>query len=130
MDDRMVSMAICILRSLSREKLSTNQLIKQTSSDKSFVVDTIKALNKAKIIKRTRSPEHHQKKINELDQRGHEMIKMLYCIEQYNKSYAEFYKVFKEEFGLVKNNEIQTQGPHGGPLNKNKAIDHDTGKLR
>lgn len=128
MNDRMVAMAISILRSLSREKLGTNQLIEQTSSDKSFVENTIKALNRSKIIKRTRSHEHRQKKINELDHSGQEIIKVLHCIEQYNKSYIEFYKVFKEKLPLVKNNKIQSQFSLSS-LNRNEVIDHDTGRL-
>jgi DNA-binding MarR family transcriptional regulator len=125
----MVSMAINILRSLSHENMSTNQLIEQTSSDKSFVVNTIKALNKAKIIKRTRDHEHRQKKINELDSHGQEILKIICCIEQYTSSYRVFIKSFRGNFDVSKSDAIRSREFAGNILNGKGPNDHNTDKL-
>ena len=107
MNNRMVYTSISILRLLSHESMSTNDLIERTSSDKSFVVNTIKALNKAKIIKRTRSHEHRQKKINELEDLGSELVKIVYCIEQYSSAYKKFINTYRENFRTDEKRSLQ-----------------------
>lgn len=71
----MVDILIHILRLLSIGNLSTNNLIKQTSLDKSHVEDVLKALKKARMIRLNPSPTHNQMIVNELDSLGRDFQK-------------------------------------------------------
>lgn len=116
-------MSISILRLLSHENMNTNELIKQTSSDKSFVVNTIKALNKAKIIKRTRSHEHRQMKINELDHLGSELIKVISRIEQYSNAYKKFVNTYRENSWIDGKRSIQSPESSTNVINRHSKKD-------
>lgn len=95
----MVSTSIKILRTLSSKNLSTNELIEQTSSDKTHVEDTIRALARAGIIKRTRDTSHKQKKINQLDLLGLGLSETMSKIERYKKANEEFIQSYRKKEG-------------------------------
>jgi hypothetical protein len=104
--NRHVSASIEILRSLLDKNLSKNEIIKQTSSDRSFVYDVIDTLKKGELVmeykiskrERRRQKIHTQAKIMKITDLGAELIDILNCLEQYKKAYFELKKQKEEYF--------------------------------
>ncbi|MGH9975084.1 MAG: hypothetical protein ACRD8Z_04525 [Nitrososphaeraceae archaeon] len=78
--------------------MSTNELISQTSSDRSHVEEAIKSLVKAKLIQRTRTPKHKQKKINQLSNQGKELSKIIILTVRYRDAFERFWKSYRKHY--------------------------------
>jgi DNA-binding MarR family transcriptional regulator len=59
----------------------------QTSSDRSHVIEAIKKLEKAKLVKRRPSETRKQMEFLELEQMGNELSNLLKNIDEFRKSY-------------------------------------------
>jgi DNA-binding MarR family transcriptional regulator len=100
MNNRTVNTSIKILRSLLNQNNSVNKIIVQTSSDRVHVLETIKTLERSRLVTHTTSPTHKQMKIIQLTELGHELAFFMNSIEQYQISYSKFLKVLRETFDI------------------------------
>lgn len=95
---RLVDTSMTILRLLLHNSINVNSIIKQTSSDRSYVSKVIKTLQKEDIIEETKSPTHKQKKIKQLTRVGRELAETIDSVDQYNEWYNKLRKKRKEIF--------------------------------
>lgn len=101
MNNRLVTTSTRILHLLSTSDLSTNDLILQTSSDRTHVEACIKSLVRARLIKRIKSPTHRQKKINQLDNIGKELSNVILFTYQYQNAFEKFWKSCRRNYYLT-----------------------------
>ncbi len=73
-----------------------SEIIKQTSSDRSHVLDIIENLSKAGLIQQIKDPKHKQKKINKLTALGVEYSRLIIDMERFHKCYSNFDRCIKE----------------------------------
>lgn len=116
MSDRLVETSISILRSLSTSRMGTNQLISQTSSDKSYVENVIKTMARAKLIKRTKSPKEHKQLImNQLDDLGREFSNIQVYSHKFQNAFEKFCRCYIDNF-LPNRKEIATTQNNQAPF--------------
>src|SRR6266487_4679555 len=84
MSNRMVNTTQKILCLLLGTEMSVNNLIAQTSSDKSHVVDVISNLGKLGLLEESKDKRHKQKKIKKLTSVGKEISILLTLISEYS----------------------------------------------
>jgi DNA-binding MarR family transcriptional regulator len=93
--------------------MSVNEIIDQTSSDRTFVIKAIKKLQKCQFIENTKSESHKQKKINKLTELGQELANIMTNIHKFNaESYRlsqliDEYRKLDEEFEKFKEIEVK-----------------------
>jgi DNA-binding MarR family transcriptional regulator len=92
----MVETSKSILRILSGSHMIVTQIIKQTSSDRSYVLIILKSLTKAGLIHELSDPEHKQKKIKKLTSLGLEYARFILGMDRFLASYSNFDKCIKE----------------------------------
>jgi DNA-binding MarR family transcriptional regulator len=98
MNHRLVSTCVKILCSLSPVGMNVNNIIKQTSSDRTHVVQAINTLRKGKLVMKERSKIHSQMIIVKPTVIGNEVISVVNKITQYNESYSKFVLIMNEKF--------------------------------
>lgn len=98
MNHRLVSTCVKILCSLSPIGMNVNNIIKQTSSDRTHVVQAINTLRKGKLVMKERSKIHSQMIMVKPTVLGNEVISVVNKITQYNESYSEFVLIMNEKF--------------------------------
>lgn len=98
MNNRLVNTCLCILRLILEKEMSINAVIKQTSSDRSHVEETIKILVRGKLVTKNKDPYHKQKRILKLTPLGEEFAELMKYIEQFNLIYSTIMKIIKENF--------------------------------
>ena len=85
-----------------------NEIIEQTSSDRSFVIKTLRTLEKGRFIESIYSKTHKQKKVKQLSQLGQELANLIICIQNFNEEYDRLaqlideYKKLEEEIQKFK----------------------------
>jgi DNA-binding HxlR family transcriptional regulator len=110
-NNRLVMTTIKILSSLYKKNMFVNEIIDQTSSDRSFVIKTLRTLEKGKFITSINSKSHKQKKVKQLSQLGQELANLVYSIHNFNEKYDRLaqlideYKKLDEEIEKFKKNE-------------------------
>jgi len=106
-DNRLVDYSMRILSMLSRGATNVNQIIKQTSSDRTYVIEVIKNLQREKIIEEsnyTTNRKHKQAKPKRLTYLGQELADLIKKVSEYNKSYSDLKRLRVETFNFRKNN--------------------------
>jgi DNA-binding HxlR family transcriptional regulator len=98
MEHRLVETSKKVLCLLYDKSLHVNEIIRQTSPDRTHVISVIKALERAHLITQNKDKEHGQKKIKQLTDVGYELVDILKSLEQWKKSYFELRKAYKEKF--------------------------------
>jgi DNA-binding transcriptional regulator GbsR (MarR family) len=106
--DRLVQICIRILGLISDKNLSVNEIIRQTSSDRSHVIEAIKKLEGAALVVENKAREHKQKRIKRLSELGREFKHFMADIEKYNEAFIRFEKSREENFDTLEKSEIQT----------------------
>jgi DNA-binding HxlR family transcriptional regulator len=104
--NRLVETSIKILRLLLDKSLHYNEIIRQTSPDRTHVDNAIYVLERGQLImeykisKRERKQQkiHSQTKIMQITDLGRELIDILVSLEQYKKAYYELKKPVDEYF--------------------------------
>jgi DNA-binding MarR family transcriptional regulator len=96
--NRLVDTSMAILRLLLRNSSNVNSIIKQTSSDRSYVSKVIKTLQKEDIIEETKSSTHKQMKIKQLTRVGRELAETMDNVDRYNEWYNKLREKRKEIF--------------------------------
>ena len=76
-NDRLVITSIKILSSMYKKNMFVNEIIEQTSSDRSFVIKTLRTLEKGRFIESIKSKSHKQKKVKQLSQLGQELANLI-----------------------------------------------------
>ena len=76
-NDRLVITSIKILSSIYKKNMFVNEIIDQTSSDRSFVIKTLRTLEKGRFIESINSKSHKQKKVKQLSQLGQELANLV-----------------------------------------------------
>jgi DNA-binding MarR family transcriptional regulator len=80
--DRLVNTSKHILRLLYDGSTNANQIIKQTSSDRSYVFNVIKTLQEEGLISESTNPEiHKQKKTKNLTELGREIAEIIKSVQ-------------------------------------------------
>jgi hypothetical protein len=104
--NRLVETSIKILRLLLDKSLHYNEIIRQTSPDRTHVDNAIDVLDRGQLImeyqisKRERKQQkiHSQARIMQITDLGRELIDILVSLEQYKKAYYELKKPIDEYF--------------------------------
>jgi len=104
--NRLVGTSIKILRLLLDKKLHYNEIIRQTSPDRTHVDNTIDVLERGQLIKeykiskreRKEQKIHSQARIMQITDLGRELIDILVSLEQYKMTYYELKKPVDEYF--------------------------------
>jgi len=100
MSSRLVDTSLSILLLLNAQKLHVNAIIKETSSDRTHVIETIKKLTKRKIVDVTTNPRHKEMKVMQLTETGSEIVTFYDSADQCSKHLALFAKAMAEHFPL------------------------------
>ena len=101
--------SIKILSSLYKKNMFVNEIIDQTSSDRSFVIKTLRTLEKGRFITSIKSKSHKQKKVKQLSQLGQELANLVISIQNFNEEYDRLaqlideYKKLDEEIKKLRN---------------------------
>jgi DNA-binding HxlR family transcriptional regulator len=114
-DNRLVDTSKWILSLLLRKSNSVNQIIQQTSSDRSYVLETIKILQRDGLIIEAKDPNHTQKKIKHLTSLGQEAAELINAIDNYNEVYHKLNSV-KEEYVNQIRDVTKSKGKEGTDL--------------
>jgi DNA-binding MarR family transcriptional regulator len=101
----MVETSKSILRTLSGSDMIVTQIIKQTSSDRGYVLIILKSLTKAGLIHELSDPKHKQKKIKKLTSLGLEYARFIRGMDGFRTCYSNFDKCIKENLA---GNELRT----------------------
>lgn len=94
--NRLVMTSIKILSSLYKKDMFVNEIIDQTSSDRSFVIKTLRTLEKGRFITSINSKSHKQKKVKQLSQLGQELANLVNSIQIFNKEYDRLRQLIDE----------------------------------
>ena len=76
--------------------MSVNEIIEQTSTDRTFVIKALRKLEKAEFIDTIRNQSHKQKKVKQLSTLGHTLAQLTFNIENFNSGHFEINKVIDE----------------------------------
>ena len=98
--DRLVKTCIHILRLISDKNLNINKIIKQTSSDRTYVIEAIKILERAKLVKRRKSESHKEMEFLVLAEMGSDLVNFMNSIDEFRKSFQSLTKTIDENFNL------------------------------
>jgi hypothetical protein len=105
-NNRLVFVCIKILRLLLAKKLHYNEIIRQTSPDRTLVDDAIDTLEKGQLIvelkmsryERKRHGIHSQAKIMHLTDLGRELADMVVSVELYKESHEKLLQAVRKHF--------------------------------
>jgi hypothetical protein len=108
--------------------LSVNEIFRQTSSkDKPLVINSIKYLEKANLLKGDETADHKQKRIEILTELGYTFAELIHSLDKYNDSYEKLKGVIKRTFDLSPDKEksvlvniLRSRGWKAGESNKYK----------
>ena len=95
-NDRLVTTSIIILSLIYKKNMFVNEIIEQTSSDRSFVIKTLRTLEKGRFITSINSKSHKQKKVKQLSQLGQELANLVNSIQNFNKEYDRLRQLIDE----------------------------------
>jgi DNA-binding MarR family transcriptional regulator len=98
--DRLVKTCIHILRLISDKNLNINKIILQTSSDRTHVIEAIKTLERAKLVKRRKSESHKEMEFLVLAQMGSNLVNFMNSIDEFRRSFQSLTKTIDEYFNL------------------------------
>jgi hypothetical protein len=105
--NRLVDYSMRILSILSKGDTNVNQIIKQTSSDRTYVIGVIKNLLREKIIEESNdmtNRKHKQAKPKRLTYLGQELADLIKKVSDYNRSYSDLKRLRVDTFNFRKNN--------------------------
>ena len=97
MNNRLLETSKKILRLLFDKKLHVNEIIRQTSPDRSYIISTIKTLEREGLIVRNKRMKKGKEIVKQLTEVGHELVDMSRGLEQWKKSYFELRKAYVEK---------------------------------
>ena len=109
-NNRLVMTSIKILSSLYKKNMFVNEIIEQTSSDRSFVIKALRTLEKGRFITSINNKCHKQKKVKQLSQLGQELANLIFSIQNFNEEYDRLrqlideYKKLDKKFNNIKKN--------------------------
>ncbi len=106
-ENRLVTTCKDILRLLLHAGTNVNQIVRQTSSDRTYVLNVIKILQQEGLISESGDPEHSQKKIKNLTAFGREIAELVKSIDQYSKSWNKLEQSMKRYFNAVRSNKTE-----------------------
>jgi DNA-binding MarR family transcriptional regulator len=127
--DRLVETCVAILRLISDKSMSINKIILQTSSDRSHVIDAIKTLEKAKLVKRRPSKTRKQMEFLELKQMGEELANFIKSIEWFRRSFHSLAESIdknfdSKEFGVMKKESLRMAGEERNTMITKRSKDY------
>jgi hypothetical protein len=97
MFDRLLSVSTTILRLIYGKKLWVNEIIKQTSPDRTYVIQALETMENARLL--TQGPRRiGQKRALELTSLGNEIASLYFDLDNYMKCYHEIYKFRRDNF--------------------------------
>jgi DNA-binding MarR family transcriptional regulator len=102
MNNRPVETCIRILCLLYEHDTNVNSIIKQTSSDRSYVIGAIDSLEKDHLIIEIKDPNHKQKKIKKLAPLGEQLVHLMLSVEKFYTYYAELSKKIRNNLDIPK----------------------------
>jgi hypothetical protein len=95
--DRLLSVSTTILRLIYGRKLWVNEIIKQTSPDRTYVIQALETMEKARLL--TQGPRSiGRKRSVELTSLGNEIATLYFSLDNYMKGYNEIYKFLQDNF--------------------------------
>ncbi|MFI5405334.1 MAG: hypothetical protein ACHQ1D_02345 [Nitrososphaerales archaeon] len=97
MNHRLVSTCVKILCSLSPTGMNVNTIIKQTSSDRTYVTKAIKTLEKAGLVTKKRTNKHLQMRLVTPTVLAKNLRAIIDQIDHYNKSYLIFINATRDK---------------------------------
>ena len=107
--NRLVETCIKILRLISDKSLHINNIVSQTSSDKSHVIKAIKTIEKAELVKRISSKTHKQMEFLELGQMGNELANLMKNIDEFRESYRSLTESINKNFKFKEYSVMMTE---------------------
>ncbi len=99
MSNRLVVTSTKILRLISSQDMHVNAIIKKTSSDRTFVIKTIKFLKKNGIVIEAKNLNHKEMKMIQLTTLGKEITWFLKSTEKYTSCFGNLILKINENFG-------------------------------
>src|SRR5918911_976046 len=97
MNDRLLETSKKILRLLFDKNLHVNEIIRQTSPDRSHVIATIKTLEREGLIARSGRTKKGKEIVKQLTELGHELVDMSRNLEQWKNAYFELRRAYEEK---------------------------------
>ena len=92
--NRLVDTYIKILNVLYEENMSVNEIIEQTSNDRTYVLDVLKKLEIYGLIEPIEfQKQHKQKKFKKLTELGFEISQLTFNIEKFNSKYFKLNQI-------------------------------------
>jgi len=80
------------------KNLTVNKIIKRTSSERSYVINLIKTLEREGLIINIKDPDHKQWKIKQITKQGSDLIQFFENIKEYHKNYFDLRAAIKHNF--------------------------------
>lgn len=109
MIDRLVSTCLKILTVVPPQGMKVSKVILQTSSDRSHVIEALKTLQKAKLIKEERVPHHKQIRIQKITELGQRFLELGKLVHEYCRCYVELRSIVETKFSFPPNQSKETQ---------------------
>ena len=97
MNNRLLKTSKKILCLLFDKNLHVNEIIRQTSPDRSYIISTIKTLEREGLIARNKRTKKGKEIVKQLTEVGHELVDMSRSLEQWKRSYFELHKAYVEK---------------------------------
>ena len=105
--NRLVTISKDILRLLLGAGTNVNQIVRQTSSDRTYVLNVIKILEQEGLVSESTDPKHKQKKIKNLTAFGLEIAELVKSIDQYSKSWNKLEQSMERYFNAVRSKKTE-----------------------
>jgi DNA-binding HxlR family transcriptional regulator len=97
MNDRLLETSKKILSLLFDKNLHVNEIIRQTSPDRSYIISTIKMLEREGLIVRNKRTEKGKEIVKQLTELGRELVDISRSVEQWEKSCFQLRKAYEEK---------------------------------
>jgi DNA-binding HxlR family transcriptional regulator len=97
MNNRLLKTSKKILCLLFDKNLHVNEIIRQTSPDRSYIISTIKTLEREGLIARNKRTKKGKEIVKQLTEVGHELVDVSRSLEQWKRSYFELRKAYWEK---------------------------------
>ena len=89
-----------ILRVISTGDINVNKIVKKSGLYKKYVYNAIKTLEKGRLVKELKYPNHKQIRLKSLTELGKEIADMAVSIDFYKKSHGEMLKIIRKYFEI------------------------------
>jgi hypothetical protein len=116
-NSRLIATSEHILLLLSKAGTYVNNIVKQTSSDRTYVFWVMSYLQYEGLITESKDPTHSQKKIKNLTPLGREIAELIKSIDQYNGSYKQLNDDRRTYLYAIHEESSKSSGLHNKPIN-------------